>query len=280
MAELIVEMVTNGPFMENCYVAADAETRRGILIDPGDEERRLIEVIKELDVEITEIVATHGHIDHAGAVAPLKRVLGVPFAIHSSERPWLERLPHQAAMFGLDDKETPEIDRELKHNDIVKVGGLEARVLHTPGHSAGGICLLLAPQKTVFVGDTLFAGGCGRLFEGTAEQMYHSLEKLRALPDETLLYCAHEYTQASLRFARVAEPDNSDIKARVSEVAARRQQHLPTVPATMGVEKATNPFLRSHLPHLAAAAAQFVGQPLNSPAEVLGAVRRWKDHLD
>jgi len=194
MAELIVEMVTNGPFMENCYVAADAATRRGILIDPGDEEQRLLRVIKELDVEITEIVATHGHIDHAGAVAPLKRMLGVPFAIHSSERPWLERLPHQAMMFGLDDKETPEVDRELKHNDIVAVGEIEARVLHTPGHSAGGICLLLAPQKTVFVGDTLFAGSIGRtdLPGGSFDTLIEAIkEQLLGLPDETTVYSGH-----------------------------------------------------------------------------------------
>jgi glyoxylase-like metal-dependent hydrolase (beta-lactamase superfamily II) len=194
MAELLVETLTNGPFMENCFIAADAATRRGILIDPGDEERRILETVKALDLEITEIVATHGHIDHAGAVAPLKRVLGVPFAIHPAERPWLEKLPHQAMMFGLSEKETPAVDRELAHGDVVRIGELEAQVLHTPGHSAGGICLLLQPQKTVFVGDTLFAGSIGRtdLPGGSFETLIEAIRvHLLGLPDDTTVYSGH-----------------------------------------------------------------------------------------
>ena len=194
MSQLLVEMVTNGPFMENCFIVADAATRRGIVIDPGDEEQRLLETIRAMDLEITEIVATHGHIDHAGAVAPLKRVLGVPFAIHPAERQWLQRLSHQAAMFGLPDKETPEVDRELAHGDMVQIGELQARVLHTPGHSAGGVCLHLAPQKTVFVGDTLFAGSIGRtdLPGGSFDTLISAIkEQLLCLDDDVEVHSGH-----------------------------------------------------------------------------------------
>jgi hydroxyacylglutathione hydrolase len=132
----------------------------------------------------------------------------------------------------------------------------------------------------LFCGDTLFTGGCGRLFEGTPEQMYRSLEKLRALPDETRVYCAHEYTLACLAFARVAEPDNANVAARIAKSEDLRRQNRATVPSTIGLEKRTNPFLRSHIQSVAAGAARFAGKPLASDEEVFAAVRAWKDALD
>jgi glyoxylase-like metal-dependent hydrolase (beta-lactamase superfamily II) len=192
--QLLVEMITSGPFMENCFIAADASTRKGIVIDPGDAEQRIVETARRIDVEVTEIVATHGHIDHAGAVAPLKRILGVPFAVHPDDREWLQRMPHQAVMFGLPEPEVPEIDRELAHGDVVRIGEIEARVLHTPGHSAGGVSLLVEAHKTVFVGDTLFAGSIGRtdLPGGSMQTLLSSIkEQLLSLPDQVVVYCGH-----------------------------------------------------------------------------------------
>lgn len=191
---LLVETVANGPFVENCFIVADAGSREAIVIDPGDEETRLLEIIRRLDLNVKEIVNTHGHIDHSGAVAPLKRLLGVPFAIHPGENVHLERLPQQAAMFGLPGKETPEVDRELAHDQILQVGALNARVIHTPGHSAGGCCFHFASEKIVFVGDTLFAGSIGRtdLPGGSLQTLLDAIkEHLLCMPDDTLVYSGH-----------------------------------------------------------------------------------------
>ena len=230
------------------------------IVDPGDADP-VLEYLQQEGLTPCAILITHHHGDHTGGIGELLQHYPIP-------------------VYGPANEPIRHLSQPLREGDRVELPacGLQLEVFDTPGHTRGHICYY--GHGALFSGDTLFTAGCGRLFEGTAEQMYRSLEKLRALPDETLLYCAHEYTQASLRFARVAEPDNADIEARASEVAALRQQRRPTVPATMRLEKATNPFLRSHVPQLATAAAQFVGQPLKSPAEVLGAVRRWKDYLD
>ena len=192
--ELIVETVTNGPFQENCFIAGDAVTRKAILVDPGDQEELILSRVRELDLEVIEIVCTHTHIDHAGAVAPLKRMLGVNFAVHPGELPGLKLLPSAAAMFGLPQKEVPEVERELGPGEVVEVGGLKAEVLFTPGHSAGGICLHFAEQKVVFVGDTLFAGSVGRtdLPGGSGETLLASIkEQLLCLDDDVVAYSGH-----------------------------------------------------------------------------------------
>jgi glyoxylase-like metal-dependent hydrolase (beta-lactamase superfamily II) len=165
-----------------------------VVIDPGDEPERILEQVRSMDLEISEILGTHGHVDHAGAVAPLKRLLGVPFAIHPSEQPLLERLPHQAAVFGLPDRETPTIDRELAHGDTVQVGSIEGRVILTPGHSPGGCCFYFAQQKVIFVGDTLFAGSIGRtdLPGGSMSTLLSAIrEHLFDLDDDVVVHCGH-----------------------------------------------------------------------------------------
>ena len=192
--KLIVETLTNGPFQENCFVASDADTRKAILIDPGDEEEMILSRVRELDLEVTEIVCTHTHIDHAGAVAPLKRMLGVNFAVHAGEIPGLGHMPQAAAMFGLPTKEIPEVERQLEPGGEVAVGDLVARVLFTPGHSAGGICLLFSEQKVVFVGDTLFCGSVGRtdLPGGSGKTLIASItEQLLTLDDDVVAYSGH-----------------------------------------------------------------------------------------
>ncbi len=192
--KLIVETVTNGPFQENCFIAGDADTRKAILVDPGDEEELILSEVRSHDLEVTEIVCTHAHVDHAGAVAPLKRILGVPFAVHSGELSTLSALPTTARMFGLPEKEVPEVERELSAGDTLEVGDLSATVLFTPGHSAGGVCLHFAEEKVVFVGDTLFAGSVGRtdLPGGSGEVLLESIKtQLLALDDDVVVYSGH-----------------------------------------------------------------------------------------
>ncbi len=189
---LLVETITNGPFVENCFLAAEESSMRGILIDPGDEPQRILQIVQRLGVTVEAIVATHGHIDHVGAVAALKASLGVDFWVHPDDREWVASLRQQCAMFGLPPKDPPEVDHDL--GECVQVGGLTARVLHTPGHSEGGSCLWFEEAGVVFVGDTLFAGSIGRtdLPGGNMNQLLSKIrEQLFALPDETVVYCGH-----------------------------------------------------------------------------------------
>ena len=191
---LLVETVTNGPFVENCFVVADAATRKAIVIDPGDEHERVMATIRANELEAVEIVNTHGHIDHAGAVAPLKRALAIPFAIHPMDRTWLENLAASAAAFGLPPKQTPEVDRELEHGQALQVGDVTGKVLHTPGHTEGGCCLYFRDAKVVFVGDTLFAGSIGRtdLPGGSMPTLLASIrEQLLSLDDAVVVYSGH-----------------------------------------------------------------------------------------
>ena len=187
---------------------------------------------------ITQIWNTHWHPDHAGGNAEIvaktgARVVG----------------PEEVDRIGA----AP--DRILHEGDTVELGGLRARVIETPGHTLGHIVFHLADHKIAFVGDTLFALGCGRLFEGTPAQMWDSLGKLRALPDDTVVYCAHEYTASNAAFALSVDSGNADLVAYADEVKAKRAQDIATVPTTIGKEKRANPFLRADDPKLQA----FVG---------------------
>lgn len=230
------------------------------IVDPGD-EAPVIDYLDQHKLIPSAILITHHHGDHTGGVTELVARYQIP-------------------VYGPANERIPALTHPLQQGDRVELADcrLSLQVFDTPGHTRGHICYY--GHGALFSGDTLFTAGCGRLFEGTAEQMYHSLEKLRALPDETLLYCAHEYTRANLGFAVVAEPGNAQIAARAEQVKQLRRGGNATVPATLGLEKATNPFLRSQQPTLAAAAEAFAGHPLNTPSEVLAVVRHWKDTLD
>ncbi|MCL4315771.1 MAG: hydroxyacylglutathione hydrolase, partial [Gammaproteobacteria bacterium] len=156
--------------------------------------------------------------------------------------------------------------------------GLTLQVLELPGHTRAP--LAYAGEGMLFCGDTLFTGGCGYLFEGTAAQMYASLARLAALPGETQVYCGHEYTLENLNFALHVEPDNPDLRARISATRRLREQGLPTVPATIEEERRTNPFLRCHIQQVIDAAEKYAGRRLSAPDQVFAVVRRWKDDLD
>jgi hydroxyacylglutathione hydrolase len=192
---------------------------------------------------LSDILVTHHHADHTGGISALK------------ERHHCRvTAPFQEA------SRIPLVDATVREGDRVKLGSLEADVLETPGHTAGHISYFFAPEKLAFVGDTLFSIGCGRVIEGTPEMMWQSLLKLRALPDDTRVYCGHEYTQANIRFARTIEPDNTVLAERAREVDKLRGESKPTIPSTLAQEKAANPFLRADLPELAKAVS-LAGQP-------------------
>lgn len=189
--------------------------------------------------KVTQIWNTHWHPDHAGGNAEIVAATGAKVVG-----------PQEVDRIGA----AP--DRILHEGDTVALGALSARVIETPGHTLGHIVFHLPEQKIAFVGDTLFALGCGRLFEGTPAQMWDSLGKLRALPDDTAVYCAHEYTASNAAFALSVDGGNTDLVAYADEVKAKRAKDLPTVPTTIGAEKRANPFLRVDDPKLQA----FVGR--------------------
>jgi len=230
------------------------------IVDPGDEDP-VFEVIERERLRPVAILITHHHRDHTGGVEAL-----------------LERYP--VPVYGPAHERIPARSHSLQGGETIQLPGLdlEFRVIATPGHTKGHLCYY--GHGALFCGDTLFTGGCGRLFEGTAAQMYDSLQQIAALPDDTQIYCAHEYTLANLRFARVAEPDNEAIQHRFASTELMRQKGQFTVPAPLSLEKETNPFLRSHVPTLVQGAEQFAGHPLREGAEIFAAVRQWKDSLD
>lgn len=237
------------------------------IVDPGD-AGPVIDTLRTEGLEPVAILITHHHYDHVGGIADLLAQYPVP-------------------VYGPANEKIPHISHPLTEGDAVTLDALNAQfqVIDVPGHTSGHIAYYAKPTQNketgmLFVGDTLFAGGCGRLFEGTPEQMHHSLSRIGALPDDTQVYCAHEYTEDNLVFARVAEPDNLALQKRQSSVQQARKQGLATVPSILGIEKATNPFLRSEQPDIIRAAEAFAGHALPTGAEVFATVRHWKDTLD
>jgi hydroxyacylglutathione hydrolase len=217
-------------------------------------ERALAERGWKLDY----ILNTHHHFDHAGGNLALKAQTG---CVVVGSRADAARIPG--------------IDILVGEGDRFSLGTHEARILETSGHTVGHICYVFDADKAAFVGDTLFSLGCGRLFEGTPAQMWASLQKLMGLPDDVRVYCAHEYTEGNGRFAVTMEPRNPALAGRVAEVAALRAAGRPTVPSTIGLEKATNPFLRPGSPEL----RQTLGMSTAPDADVLGETRRRKDRF-
>jgi hydroxyacylglutathione hydrolase len=211
----------------------DPESGKTAAID-APEAAPVEAALKATGWRLTDILVTHHHADHTDGIAALKgnyrcRVVA----------------PHGEAA------RIPLVDETVSENDKVRVGSLEARVLETPGHTAGHISYVFPADKLAFVGDTLFSIGCGRVIEGTPEMMWQSLLKLRALPDDTRVYCGHEYTLANVRFARTIEPANTALAAREKEVEKLVAAKTPTIPSTLGEEKAANPFLRADVPDVA-----------------------------
>jgi hydroxyacylglutathione hydrolase len=221
------------PVLSDNYVWLVHETGSGatMVVDPAVAAPVLAEA-EARGWRITDIWNTHWHPDHTGGNAGIKAVAeawgGCTITGPAAEA---ERIP--------------TLDLKVTDGDVVRLGGVEATVIDVPAHTAGHIAFYFADDAAVFVGDTLFAMGCGRLFEGTAAQMFANMAKLAALPAATTVYCAHEYTQSNGRYALVAEPDNVALSARMREVDAMRLRGEATVPTTIGLELATNPFMRA-----------------------------------
>jgi hydroxyacylglutathione hydrolase len=248
-------------FSDNFIWLIQNETSSAVaIVDPGDASP-VLDALQQLQLDPAAILITHHHGDHIGGVRRLLQ-------------------HHDVPVYGPAQENIPGLTHPLKDGDVIQLDMLPAefRVLDVPGHTRGHIAYV--GHGMLFCGDTLFSVGCGRLFEGTAEQMYDSLEKIRALPDDTRVYCAHEYTLDNIRFAKVVEPDNPDLLAREAEAHEQLSAGGNTVPSLLGVEKRTNPFLRSHESTVIRAAEGFAGHALPRASEVFGTVRNWKDTLD
>ena len=217
------------PVLSDNYIWLVRENTSGevMVVDPAVAEPVLAKA-DELGWKITHIWNTHWHPDHTGGNAEIKAATGCLITGPAAE---FERIP--------------TLDVRVREGDVVTLGETSARVIDVPAHTAGHIAFHFAHEQVAFVGDTLFAMGCGRLFEGTAAQMFDNMAKLAALPGGTAVYCAHEYTQSNGRYALVAEPDNVALVARMADVDAMRLRGEATVPTSIGLERATNPFMRA-----------------------------------
>jgi len=231
--------------------------RATAIVDPGD-ARPVVQALDELELIPVAILITHHHPDHIGGVKELCARFRIP-------------------VYGPAQEDIPDITHPLREGDRVELSGLPAfDILEVPGHTSGHIAY--AGKQSLFCGDTLFAGGCGRLFEGTAAQLHSSLQKLALLPDDTWIYCAHEYTLSNLDFALAVEPENPALQSRIQQTRQLRQGHKATVPSQLRIEKLTNPFLRCHIPAVIAAVEQYSGHTVSPGVETFAALRHWKDH--
>ncbi|MGJ9416278.1 hydroxyacylglutathione hydrolase [Massilia sp. CMS3.1] len=250
------------PAFKDNYLWLIHDGRHAAVVDPGDSSP-ILASLEEHGLTLTAILLTHHHADHIGGVPALLKRFPVP-------------------VFGPRNDGIDAVTDPLDEGDSFTVPGLglELAVLEVPGHTLGHIAYV---RKTpglhwLFCGDTLFAGGCGRLFEGTPAQMAASLEKLAALPEDTEVYCAHEYTLSNLRFALAVEPANEALALRMRDESAKRAAHLPTVPSSIGLERRTNPFLRYREPEIVASLVA-AGKLRDGAAqgEAFAALREWKN---
>ena len=249
--------VTAIPAFRDNYVWAVHDDHSAILVDPGD-AAPILAWLETRHIHPVAILITHHHADHVGGIREITSQHEIPVY-----GPALETIPGRThPLLG---GETVPID-EL---------GLAFQVLASPGHTLGHLCYV--GHGALFCGDTLFSCGCGRLFEGTPAQMHASLSRIKALPADTLIYPAHEYTLANLDFALEVEPDNPSLHERLAEVRGLRNQGKPSLPVSLSTEIATNPFLRFDEPSVSVAAAQHAGHPVQPGLATFAAVRAWKD---
>jgi len=240
------------------YLLHDSISGETAAVDPAVSEP-IIEALHKRNWQLDYIFNTHHHSDHVGGNLQLKQLTSCKIVGAAS-----------------DQSRIPGIDITVSDGETVSLGHHSFQIIATPGHTTGHIVYYCADSEALFCGDTLFSLGCGRLFEGSAEQMWQSLQKLKSLPGDTRVYCAHEYTQANGRFALSVEADNPDLQERIAEVAELRRQNRSTLPSTIALELATNPFLREH----SASLRQTIGVANSeTPANVFAKVRSLKDQF-
>jgi hydroxyacylglutathione hydrolase len=245
------------PAFRDNYIWLMEDGDHAVVVDPGA-AAPVLQALAERKCTLDAIVVTHHHADHVGGVAELVKA-------------------HGARVYGPAASPFAEISDRVRQGDVVTLLGRDFAVLEVPGHTLDHVAFWSRQLEVLFCGDTLFACGCGRLFEGTAAQMYDSLARIAALPDSTRVYCAHEYTAANIRFALAVEPANAQLLRRSSDCTARRQRGEATVPSELGIEKQTNPFLRCN--HATVRGAVLARDPNagTGPAAVFAALRAWKD---
>jgi hydroxyacylglutathione hydrolase len=247
------------PAFADNYIWMLHDGKEALVVDPGDAQPVLLALQRE-HLQLKGILVTHHHADHTGGVDLLRKAT-------------------QAQVFGPAFEPMPEPLQRVVGSDTVRLLGLDFRVLDVPGHTAGHIayyCENVDAHPLLFCGDTLFSGGCGRLFEGTPKQMLASLELLAALPDPTQVCCTHEYTLSNLKFAREIEPDNQKLATYNDRCKELRAQGLATLPSTIALEREINPFLRSDQPTIIASARQFDARGVEQDG-VFATLRQWKN---
>jgi len=256
MAELEIHLL---PVLSDNYVylLRDPETAACAAVDPAV-AAPVLEKLDELGWKLTHILSTHHHMDHVGGNLEIKKATGCTIVGARG-----------------DAARIPGIDVEVSEGDAFTLGSQTAHVFETPGHTVGHIAYWFEGARALFCGDTLFSLGCGRLFEGSPEQMWDSLRKLRDLPGDTRIYCGHEYTNSNADFALDIDPGNAALKRQADGILAQRQNGQPTIPALLADEKVANPFLRADDPALQKA----VGMPGEEPVTVFAEIRRRKDHF-
>lgn len=243
------------------YLVSDVALGLAMVVDPGDADV-VKRALQKKDLHLALILNTHHHSDHTAGNAKLQHDYGAPIIGPSKEAHRIEG-----------------ISRSVDEGDFVTFSDLRGQVIETPGHTMGSLSYYFPEMKALFSGDTLFSLGCGRLFEGNGAQMWASLLKLRALPDDTQIYCGHEYTERNVSFALMLDKDNATLKTRAEEVTALRKKGLPTLPVSLAQEKATNPFLRVDDPAFQKM-LQKNGFPTDvDPAAIFGSLRAAKDRF-
>lgn len=247
-------------FKDN-YIWVIHNQHHAAVVDPGDASP-VLQYLRHQNLQLIAILNTHHHFDHIGGNEALLSHFSVP-------------------VYGPENESITTLTHPLKEGDVIQLQELSItfNVLDTPGHTKGHIVYFATNNgnKLLFCGDTLFACGCGRLFEGTAQQMYTSLQKLIDLPDETRVYCAHEYTLGNIRFAKMVEPGNAKLLELEAVVEAQRRKNIPTLPSTISVEKATNPFLRCQHRDVIDSVSTHAGKTLFDPVNVFAELREWKN---